>query len=237
MNKCASPVLGFLAAVAVVLMAGSVLAQQPARGSAGQPGRLATRTGTVRGGSVGTDFAGPVTDSIKIRRLEGVGRSNVIRTPEYRSTSPGGTKPAQDWVEIKTTFDTGPEWIDEVVFQYYVLTENKKESKTPFSFYQATVKYGDVEKGRNHLSTVYIGPHAIKRFGYPVAVGVEVSVNGKIVDSKSERDPAFGRLAEQWWNDQAVTGRETVAARQGYLLNRKESPFAFVNIDDHEVIR
>lgn len=236
MNKNASHALGFLAFAIIILLAGSSLAQS-VRGGAAQSSRTATRTGTSRGVAVGTDFAGSVVDAIKIKRLEGVGRSNVVRTPEYRNTHPGGTKPAQDWVEIKTTFDTGPEWIDEVVFQYYVLTENRKESKAPFSFYQATVKYGDVEKGRNHLSTMYIGPAAIKRFGYPVAIGVEVSVNGKIVDSKAEKDPSFGRLGDQWWNDQAVTGKETVATRQGYLLNRKESPFSLVNIDDHEVIR
>jgi hypothetical protein len=206
--------------------AGSAKAQ-----SRGTPVRASTAHGAV-----GTGYTGPMNEVLKIRRVEGLARSNLVRTPEFRHNLPGGTKPTQEWVEIKTTFDTSPEWIDEVVFQYYVLTYSRKEKEGPYSFYQASVRYGDVEKGRNHLSTMYIPPSAVKRYGFPVAIGVEVSVNGKVVDVVSDRDNSV-RVDDGWWKNPNVIGKEAVIARQGCLLNRKESPFALVNIDDHEVIR
>lgn len=218
-----------LAVLVTVFIFGSSMfgeAQQPRPGVRPTGGRA----------TVGADYVGPTTGLLKIRRLEGVARAGIVRTPQYQNGS-GGTKPPQDWVEIKTTFDTEPEWIEEVVFQYYILTRNnRKDEKVPYSFYQATVRYGDVERGRNHYSTMYIPPNAVKRHGYPVALGVEILINGKIVDSKHEKDPSVG-VAAEWWKNPEVISKEGVATRPGCLINRKESPFALINIDDYEVVR
>lgn len=219
-----------LAAAAAVVALGLVL-----RGEA-QQSHAGSRVATSGRAAAGVEGVRTVRDGVKIRRLDGAGKSGIVRTPEYNTTVPGGTKAAKEWVEIKTTFDTEPEWINEVVFQYYVLAFSRKEDKAPYSFYQATVRYSDVERGRNHFSTMYIPPPAVKRYGYPVAIGVEVSVNGTVVDHKFERDPSV-RVADEWWKDSAVISRDSVVARQGCLLNRKESPFALINIDDHEVVR
>jgi hypothetical protein len=217
---------------AVIIVFGLALLQVEAQ----QPRPGSRQPAVAPPAAIDAAFEGSIKEMVKIRRLDGVGRTGLVKTPEFRTSMPGGTKPPQEWVEIKTTFDTEPEWIEDLVFQYYVLVYNRKEAKTPYSFIQATVRYGDVEQGRGHYSTMYIPPSAVKRYGYPVALGVEISINGKLVDSKYERDSSI-RVAEGWWKKDAIVGRKDVVTRQGCLLNRKESPFSLVNIDDHEVAR
>ena len=36
---------------------------------------------------------------------------------------------------------------------------------------------------------------------------------------------------------QAVTDSKSVTRRNGYLLNKAESPYAYINVDDYEVIK
>lgn len=201
----------------------------------GQQMRVSAQTGRAAVPSV----AFRPSEIVRIRRLQGVGKQYLVKTPEYRTTFPSGTKRPQDWAEIKVEFDTAPEWIDEMAVQYYVLTatkDAKDKTKTLYSFYKTTARYVDVEQGSGHAGTVYLPPNAIKRYGLPVAVAVEITIGNEIVAEASEADKTL-RLPANWWKDPNVLGSENVTIRSEYLLPRRQSPFAFVNIDDYEVER
>jgi hypothetical protein len=197
--------------------------------------RAATRTApaAVRA-ETAVDALGP-GEAIRIRRIEGVGKMGLIKSPEFRSNIQAGIKRPGDWVEIKVQYDTGPDWIDELVFQYYGLAHTRENGKEVYSLYQATVRYSDIERGHGHLGTAYLCPNTVKRYGLLVAVAVEISYNGKVIDAKSVSDGTVKQT--DWWKNPAVTGSGVVVPRPGYLLNRRESPFALINMDDYEVIK
>jgi hypothetical protein len=104
-----------------------------------------------------------------------------------------------------------------------------------FSFYQKSVKYVDIEKGRAHMSTVFLRPSAVKRYGKVIASAVEIFIDGDKVAEKSVS--SLKVLPEKWWTNAQVTESAAVTSRDGYLLDRSETPFAFVNVDDYEVIK
>jgi hypothetical protein len=198
--------------------------------------RPATRTGAAAlRAEAAADTLAP-GQALRIRRIEGVGRTGLIKSPEYRSNIQAGIKRPGDWAEIRVQYDTAPEWIDELVFQYYGLAHTREGNKDVYSLYQATVRYADIERGHGHLGTAYLHPNAVKRYGFLVAVAVEISYNGKVVETASDSDRTV-KLPSDWWKNQAIVGSGVVVARPGYLLNRRESPFALVNVDDYEVIK
>ncbi|NQT92574.1 MAG: hypothetical protein HQ559_07430 [Lentisphaerae bacterium] len=176
------------------------------------------------------------TDEIvRIKRLTGLGGQSKVETPTYRTDVQRGAKPAKMWVRLTTTYDTAPEWIDELTLQYHAMAAKKEGPVTRYTIYKATVRCFDIEAGRGHASAVYLRPAALKRYGELVAVAVEITHDGKIVDSKSEISGL--RLPPDWWKNPQVTDREGVTVKEGYLLNRAETPFAFVNVDDYEYVR
>lgn len=177
-------------------------------------------------------------ESVKIRKFDGVGRKCLVKTPLYSTTVQKSAMMEQDWMQITTTYETTPEWIDELVFQYHVLAAKKEEGKWKFSLYKKAVKYMDVERGRTHVSTVFLRPTALKRYGEVAASAVEVMVNGTIVDTKFADDRIVPLPADKpWWVNQKVIEHPDLTVREGYLLNRAESPFALINVDDYEVIK
>ena len=183
-----------------------------------------------------TPVASPETPGkiLAIRNLEGLGKHAYVRTPDYRTNMSQGRKPAQDWVQIQLSFETYPEWIDELIVQFYALAATTEGGKQKFSFYRKNVRYTDVERDREHLSAVYLPPRAVKRFGDLVAVAVEISYQGKVIASRSIESI---KLPQEWWKDPVVIQNENVTPRDGYLLHRSETPFALIAIDDYEVAR
>lgn len=183
------------------------------------------------------DRSSPGESIVRIRRLEGVGKKAYIKTPDFtvRGGMPRGVNPPQDWVQILVEYDTRPKWLDDLVVQFFALGVTVEEGKKLYSFYQLTVRYGDIEEGRGHLATAYLRPQAVKRFGDLVAVAVEFTHEGKLVAEQSES--VLSGLPARWWRDPSVVNAEHVVTRNGYLLDKNQSPFALINIDDHEVIR
>ena len=79
-------------------------------------------------------------------------------------------------------------------------------------------------------------PNTIKRYGDVVAVAVEISTGGTLMDVDSDVDKGV-KLPEKWWQDPNVLNSDSVTVREGYLMNRWQTPFAYVNFDDFEVTR
>lgn len=170
---------------------------------------------------------------LKIRKFIGVGRQCLVKTPVYQSNIPRSPTPEQDWMQITVSYETGPDWMDDIVFQYHVIVQKMEKGKPVYSWFRRTVTYGDVEKGRNHNSAVYIRPNTLKRYGDVVVAAVEISVDGVVVAVDSAG--TLPRLPAEWWKNDEVT--KILVSRDGCLLERKETPFAFINTDDFEVSR
>lgn len=200
-------------------------------------GAQRTRTGGAR--KTGRDGeAAKGAAVIKIRKFVGVGQQTRVKTPVYSTNARGSTKQGRMWARVTLIYDTAPEWIDELTFQYYVLSSIKKKGRTHYSLFKQIVKYTDIERGRNHMSTVFLSPRALKRYGSPEAVAVEISREGNVIERASEiahgsKIPKRG----EWWKNPKVVDSDAVTERDGYLLDRAHSPFALINIDDYEVIK
>ena len=129
-------------------------------------------------------------------------------------------------------FDTDPEWIDEVTFQYYALLYHRTTGD--YTLLKGSVTYVDVARGRSHLGVAYIRPNALARLGEIRGVAVEALVKGEVVASFSE-----GRLAAQkplpvdppWWQNPKLVPRE------GYIVEKSKTPFALLNFDDYEAAK
>ena len=175
---------------------------------------------------------------LEIRRLKGRDNRDTVETPSYSTSVGRGKNRAKDWQMISVEYDSFPEWIDKLAVHFYVISMKKDEKtrKTVFSYYETLVRYVDIERDRGHLARAFLRPTALERYGEVVGVAVEMSVDGELVAYKSDEIKKAG-LPLKWWKNPKVLDSESVIARKGYLLDREKSPWAFINIDDYEVIK
>ncbi len=178
----------------------------------------------------------PPDEQIRIRRITGVGPRARVATPVYQTSMGGGVRRPQDWHVVSVTYDTAPEWIDDLTVQFYVLSmrPDPVTRQNLYSLFRKTVRYGDVERGRDHRAVAFLRPAALKRFGDVVASAAVFSLDGRVVAEPSEQSV---NLPELWWRNPLVVDNPALTVREGYLLNRNESPWMLVNPDDYEVIR
>ena len=174
--------------------------------------------------------AAAASNPVLIRELTGFGKRGLVQTPGYTTTISPGRAVAGVWAEMLVQFDSDPEWIDEISFQYYVLLHDRKTKE--FMFLKGLVAHVDVARGRGHLSAMYVRPSVLVRYGEVVAVAVEAVIKGVTVGVKTDgKLPQGQALPEDWWKTTKLVPRD------GYLLNRSQTPFAFVNYDDYAVIK
>ena len=161
-------------------------------------------------------------DDLRIRRLE----SNTVRTPQYQVRGPTTSGSQGEWLEVRTQFETRPDWIDELTFTYYIVLQNPRPERgqNPFTLLTGETTYINIEQTRRGLSTVYVHPSTVERFGNVERVGVVISAGGRTLAMES--DPSHdGR----WW--------EQLSPQPGLVYSRDKSPFALVNIDDFPAIK
>lgn len=169
---------------------------------------------------------------LRIRALTGDGQRGLIRTPEYNTTLSRGRNAAREWAELAVTFDSEPDWIDELTFQYYALLYDKSSAdpERTFALLKGTVTVLDVARGRNHVAAAYIRPSTLARRGQVVVVAVEIVHKGDVVATVSEgKLPKGQALPPEWWKALKL------APVDGLIMTRSQTPFAFVNYDDYEV--
>lgn len=177
------------------------------------------------------------SDILRIRRFTGAGLRNLVETPKFQVTTTiqGGFTPQKRWGRIAVQYDTTPEWIDDLSFQFFVLSRKTEPgNKVSFSFYTVTARYMDIKRGQ-HECTAFLRPVAIERYGEVIAAAVEISSDGKLIAEDTQTEGI--KLADRWWRLPAVIESKDVVARAGYLVDREHSPFALVNIDDQEAPR
>jgi hypothetical protein len=197
------------------------LASSVAFGQATRP-----RAPGAPGGTAGAAQASVV----RIRDLTGVGPRALVRTAEYSTSVSRGRTAARLWAETSVTYDTDPEWLDELTFQYYVLVYDK--AKDEHSLFKGVVTYVDVARGKGHVSPMYLRPSTLARYGEVVGVAVEILHQGSVVATEANGRQGKGQpLPPEWWKVYQGTVRE------GVLLDRSRTPFALVNVDDFETIK
>ncbi len=173
-------------------------------------------------------------ETVRIRKLNGLAGRSVVTTPIYASNVGRSARPPREWLEVQVVYDTAPAWLDELVVEYFVMMMDRVDGNNVYSLFKLTVRYLDVERERNHLGVSYLRPSALKRYGRVVAVAVEISHDGKVAATETD---ASIKLPPVWWRNPAVTENKELTVRDGYLVNKADSPFAFVNPDDYEVIK
>ena len=170
---------------------------------------------------------------IRLRKIEGLERKGLVRTPVYQTSVRKSTGTLREWGRITVEYDTArePEWIDELAMNFDVLLMTKNEDNNrEFVLARGGVVFVDVKAGRDHRATMFLRPGTIERHGMVIGIRVVVSADGEPVAEESETsEPRLEKTA--WWENDKLT------AKDGLLLNRSESPFALINIDDHETIR
>lgn len=169
---------------------------------------------------------------------------SLVNTPSYGiSDEPGIAKTgkAPEWRRINVEYHTTPEWINELKIDFIVVLKSERKAGQPvpmYSVYKKSVTYIDVEADRKHFASVFLHPNAEKRYGTTVAAAVILSADGVVIEeygevASSERK-SFG---DNWWKNPRIMESDVMIPRAGYLLNKKESPFIFMNIDSYEVIK
>ena len=159
-----------------------------------------------------------------IRKIDAIGPTAKVRTPEIKNDANEPQAQARDWARITVQYETDAEWTDELEFRYMVLVKNPKTSV--FTMFPATVTYIDIAKGKRHASTVFLRPATLERYGAVEWAGVKIYLKGKDTPVAMAQVPDDQRP----WTLSCPT-------MQGVLLNRGQTPFAQVAIDNYETIK
>ena len=181
-------------------------------GSVGAPAQMAAPAGVSAAPGAGG------SDIIKIRKMTPVKE----KTPVFRTAVASQASARQpDWWHVVVEFETAPDWIDELEFTYYAYIEDQSNKGAPV-MYRGTVTYVNVAKGR-HLSDMFLHPNTIARLGLVKQIAVVVKARGAVVATESTA------AKPNWWD-----GFSPV---DGVLINRAQTPFAFVDYDMYEAIK
>lgn len=156
---------------------------------------------------------------LRIRRLEG----DTVRAPQYQVRAGQAPRRTREWLQVRTEFQTAPEWIDEMTFTYYIILRNRRPAagEPEFRLFRGESSYINIARTREGQSTVFLHPSTVERYGELVQVGVVVTSGGRVVAMESSPSRE-GR----WW--------EQLTPQTGMVLNRRDTPFAMVNFDDFE---
>lgn len=161
-------------------------------------------------------------NQLRIRRLE----ADMVRAPSYQISGGQRSMRSRDWLQVQTQFETRPEWIDELTFTYHIVLRNPRPGpNTPeFVLFRGESAYVNIARTREGQSTVFLHPSTVERFGSVFRVGVVITSQGRVLGMESSPS-ADGR----WW--------EQLTPREGFVMRRNQTPWAFVNVDDFEAIR
>jgi len=158
---------------------------------------------------------------IAVRKLDGL----KVLSPIYAVKGmQGNVSRPKEWFQISIEYDTEPEWLDQLDFTFYVLVKGKSKDAPAYSLFKAETSYINIPAGRKHIADMYIHPNIVGRYGDVERVAVEIRQGGRILERIGK--PA---LTEAWW--------ERLSPIEGMLLNRGQTPFSNVNIDDYEIIK
>lgn len=164
-------------------------------------------------------------ESVVIKKIDAIGPNAKVRTPEIKNDANEPPAQARDWARIMVQYETDSEWMDELEFRYMVMVKHPKTGA--FTMFPCTVNYIDVPRNKRHVSTVFLRPATVERYGLVEWVGVKIYIKGK------DAPVAVAQIPE---SDQRPW-TATVPTKEDVLLNRSQTPFALVAIDNYETIK
>jgi len=147
------------------------------------------------------------------------------------------TRPAK-WLEVEVNFDwtprlKDPQFADELTFNYYILLNNKSPEFPQGTLLSGTVTHVNIPQEKGMNSVVFVSPRTLQRFfggkvpanaaQAVVDVGVEISAKGQVVANFVWKGKG------EWWRSYQQT--------TGYVLNKSETPFAYLAWDYYEAIK
>ena len=162
--------------------------------------------------------AAALREKVTIKKIEGIGPSAKIKTPEYNVSISENLTAARDWARVLVQFATVSDWVDELEFRYFVQVQNQRTRLE--RRFLGTFRYVDIPKGKRHLSSVFLRPTTLKRYGNIIGIAVEVYSKGELVAVAANPAGPKG-----WWRT------ATIKEVSGVLLERSQTPFAFVAYD------
>ncbi len=178
------------------------------------------------------------TDMLRVRSFRGVGPRAIVQTPVFNTTADRGVRSPQDWQRLLLEFDVQVPWIDEMNVQFFVLSmiRDPDTDDNLYSLFRRNVRFVDIQGGRDGRRRVdaFLRPAALHRFGRVVAAAAVVTIAGEVV---SEQEDTAIDLPEAWWESPRVLDNPVTTIRDGYLLDRTETPWAVINYDDAEFVR
>jgi hypothetical protein len=146
----------------------------------------------------------------------------VISSPEYQiSNGPQKRYQLSKWLEVEVSYDTLPEEIDELTFNYIIAVENR--------LLDGTVTYVNIPKGRDHFAVMYVTPKTLLKLtgGHALTAGsiqnvwVTVTHQGQTLDRIAYKPMEIPNLQHL----------------SGLVLNKSETPFAPLYYDRYETIK
>ncbi len=147
----------------------------------------------------------------------------VVKTPEFSlSSGPAKRSKLGDWLEVEIEYETKPEDIAELTFNYTIMIEKK--------LLTGTVTHINIPKGREHYSVMYVSPRTLLKLtgGRPLTassienVWVTVESQGVKLDQPASFKP--GPIPN-------------LPQIPGLVLNKDETPFAPLYYDRYEAIK
>ena len=170
--------------------------------------------------TVSAQEPGPSGNQVRIKKIVPNGK---VPTPEYKLLTGQVMSQKRNWFQVVVDYETAPEWMDDLTFTYYIVTEGKTAG-SKFTLFRGDVTYVNIAKGR-HRSDMYLHPSTLERYGVVQRVGVVISSQGRVLAMDSL--PASG--GTRWW--------EKLTPLDGFVLNRMQTPFAMIYFDDYEAIK
>jgi hypothetical protein len=85
----------------------------------------------------------------------------------------------------------------------------------------------NLQKENDHRASIYLEPMVFKRYGDVKAIAVEAKFRGQVVATAI----SSGSPKTKWWT------APTYPPMSGYLKNKSQTPFIFVDFDDHPSIK
>ncbi len=149
----------------------------------------------------------------------------------------------KEWLEAEVKFKVEmpksykQHFVDEVTVRWFVAVDNPKGKG--YVLLEKEVTHVNVPVGEEVYSSVYLSPSAIKRItgkdraskGAISHIGGEISVNGTSVDGdKGRYFTSKGKIG--WWTSGKLSRYDAIP-----LLNKNETPFAFLWWDRYAEIR
>jgi hypothetical protein len=185
---------------------------------------LAPRIGWVCAGvaaavlAAGPEAAAQGSGEVVVRRIQ----QSAAKTPEYRTDANLGLEKKKTWLRLDAGYETEPDWIDDLEFTYYVLLRTRTP-REPFVLLKGSIAYVNIPKGK-HMSTMYVHPSVLDRFGAYEGFAVEVRQGGRPVANNAT-------------SDQYPKWLQQLSAREGHVLPPAQTPFAMLGYDNAEMVK